>query len=57
MIKGEDFLDCDLSARGFVKSSDNGAICAFAQDMEDTVIVACQRKTAGTWVTLFCSDV
>ena len=45
VLEGEDFLDSDLSVRGFVKGSNNGAVCAFAETVEELVIIACGKMS------------
>ena len=63
MLEGEDFLDGNLSVGRLVKGSDDSAVCAFTEAMEDLVIVnyrirfvvndtLCQRLLTGsspTW--------
>ncbi len=45
MFEREDLLDGDLSVRRLVESSDDGAVCAFTETVEDLVIVTCERET------------
>lgn len=42
MLEGEHLLDRDLPVRGFVEGGDDRAVCAFAEAVEDLVIVACE---------------
>ena len=39
MLEGQDLLDSDLPVGRLVESSNDGAICAFTETMEDLVIV------------------
>ena len=42
MLEREDLLDGDLPARGLVESSDDGTVCAFAETVEDLIVVTCK---------------
>lgn len=57
VVEGEDLFDGDLSAGGLVESCNHGAICALSKDVEDTIIITCQKKIIGTWVMMFGRDV
>ena len=43
VLEGEDLLDRDLSVGGLVEGGDDGAVCAFAEAMENLVVLACGR--------------
>lgn len=38
MFEGEDLLDGDLSARGFVECGDDSSICTLAEGMQELVV-------------------
>lgn len=50
VLEGEHLLDRDLPVRGFVQGGDDGAVRAFAEAVEDLVIVACGAWTGITSV-------
>ena len=44
MIKGQDLLDSDLSASGLVQRGSDSSVCAFANGMEQLVVIACNQE-------------